>query len=123
MNIFTNKLNRKISMSDMFVVMATKNYLDALRKLDGDIIAQIGTAHIFGKPFFIVIDKRLSQEEKEEIDIYFSQYNVIRKMEIDVGNIISMKNVAAEIKRLTVQFANAPEEEYIKIITMNSKYI
>lgn len=121
MNILTNKLHRKISMSDMFVVMATRNYLDALRNLDGEIIAQIGTAHIFGRPFFIVIDKRLSQEEREEIDIYFSEYNIIRKMEIDFENIKSMKDVAEELKRLTRKFANESEDGEIRIITMNSK--
>lgn len=113
MSQLEKKLTKKISPADIFVVMATKNYLDALRNMDGDILTQIDIARKFQKPFLIVVDKRLSKNEIKEIDEYLSNDNIIKRVAIDIYDHISKRNVASEIKRLAREVSGKDEDIHI----------
>ena len=119
MNELAKKSTKKIDISCLFIVMVTRNYLDALRNLDGDILTQIDIARKFQKPFFIIIDKRLSNEEAKEIEEYFSKDNIIKRMTIDIFDTTSKRNIALEIKRLVRELSGKDEE--IRITTQYSR--
>lgn len=116
MSELIKKLTKKIDMSDLFIVLATPNYIDALRNHDGDILAHIKLASELKKPFFIVIDKRLSRDEKGYIQNYFSRNDIIKQIEIDLRY---EKNIMAqEIKKLAQEIVGSDED--VEIITQNS---
>ena len=94
------RLTEKITGTELFIVIATKNYLKALRNMDGDIIAQIGIARELDKPFFIIDDSRLLKEEIEEVRRYFSNDNIIRITTINWNDKSSINSVVSEIKKL-----------------------
>lgn len=115
MNQLKEILTKKISQTDLFIVMATKNYLDALRNMDGDILAQIDTARKFQKPFFIVFDNRLSDDEIKEIDEYFSNDNIVKKAIINMRSNVWQRDIALEIKKFTRELSGKDED--VQIIT------
>lgn len=115
MSQLEEKLTKKISPIDIFVIMATKSYLDALRNMDGDILTQIDIARKFQKPFLIVVDKRLSKDEIKEIEEYFSNDNIIKRTTIDMYSHISKRDVASEIKRIARELSGKDED--VQIIT------
>ncbi len=90
----------KISRSEFFVVLSTKNYLKCIRNADRDIMSQIDIARELNKPFFIIKDRRLSQEETEEIDKYFSKDNIIHRITVDMGSNMFAEIVASEIRKM-----------------------
>lgn len=108
-------LTKKISSTNLFVVIVTKNYLDALRNMDGDILTQIDLAREYKKPFFIVIDRRLSNKEVKEIDEYFANDNIVKRMLINIDNPTSQRDIASEIK-IAVKEVSGKDKD-IKIIT------
>ena len=111
------KLDKKISTSSLFVVVATKNYIGAIRHLDRNITAQINIAREFKKPFFMIVDSKLSKEEKKYIGEYFSKDNIIKKMEVDIKNKKTARYIAREIKRLTWEITG---DSNVRIITEDS---
>lgn len=116
-------LTKKIGLSDLFIVIATRNYLDALRNLDGDIITQIDLAHNLKKPFFIVIDSILTLEEKNEIKEYFSKYYIIKEIEIDINNKGSINKAILEIRNVAKKFGDIDEIEVITPYTREDRYL
>lgn len=94
------RLTNKIAGTELFIVIATKNYLEALRNMDGDVITQIGIARELDKPFFIIEDSRLLKEEIEEARRYFSNDNIIRITTINWDDKSSVNSVVSEIKKL-----------------------
>lgn len=100
MSKLVNDLKEKISGSRIFMVLSTKNYLNSLRNYDGDILTQINIARELNKPFFIIIDSRMSQGEIEETRKYFSKDNVIKEVIVDIGSNNSAMIVASEIRQI-----------------------
>lgn len=118
MNGLKEKIAKKVELSNVFIVLATKNYLKELRELNEEILLSIGAAIELKKPFFIVIDSRLTKEEKEEIDRYFRGNNIIKRMEIDIKSKISIEIIAREIKRLSWEMTGKDKD--VRIITTYS---
>lgn len=110
MNELAKKLSKKIDESNLFMILVTRNYLDALRSQDGNILTQIKIARQLKKPFFIIIDGILSNEEIKEIEEYFSKDNIIKTMTLDTIDSISARNVALEIKKVIKELSEKDEE-------------
>ena len=100
MSELDKKLDRNIDMSSLFIVIASRSYIEAIRCLNGDIMAQISIVRELKKPFFMIIDCKLSQEEKQYVGEYFSKDNIVKRMEIDICNRKDISDVAREIKML-----------------------
>lgn len=91
-------IKKRISECKFFIVLSTKNYLRDLRNDDSDISVQINIARELNKQFFIIKDRRLSQDDIEEIRKYFSNDNIIKEITVDIGNNNSAKIIASEIR-------------------------
>ena len=117
MNELKKKLDKKINMSNLFIVIASRNYIDAIKSFDGDIMTQIGIARELKKPFFMIVDNKLSKEEKRYIGEYFSKDNIVKRMEVDIGSRKATRDVAIEIKRLTWEVTG---DDNVQIITQDS---
>lgn len=117
MSKLTERLTKKMSPSIFFIVLASRGYLRALKNLDGDITTQINIARKLKKPFFIVIDSRLSNNEIEEIDKYFSGDNIIKRITVNISDKNSAKDLALEIKKISKELSG---EDSLRIITSTS---
>ena len=111
-------LRKKISGSQLFVVLATKCYLKSLKDDDRYITTQIGIARDLKKPFFIIKDSKLSKGEEDEIDQYFSKDNIIKETRTDVGSKNSARNIASEIKQMISCMCPCADEE-IRLVTQD----
>lgn len=100
MDKLKTRLVKNISGSDLFIILGTRHYVRSLKKTDESIVFQIDTARKFKKPFFIIIDRNLSKEDRKYLDEYFSKDNIINTMEVDIGNSASSIYIANEIKKL-----------------------
>lgn len=101
MSELEKRLDEKISRSNLFIVLINRSYIESLRNFDGNITTQINIARELKKPFFIIVDSKLSKEEKRYIGEYFSKDNIIKRVEVDIGDRKSAIDIAIEIKRLT----------------------
>jgi len=116
----TNKdksIKEKISDSQFFIVLSTKNYLSTLRDADCDILNQISIARELNKPFFIIKDSRLSQEEIEEIEKYFSKDNVIQEIMVNMGDKKNSTMIIASHIRHAMRCILPCSTEKMEIIT------
>ncbi len=118
MNKLKEKITKKIELSNVFIVLATKSYLKELRSLDEEILLSIESAIELKKPFFIIIDSKLTKEEKEEIDTYFRGNNIIKRMEVDTKSKRFIEIIAREIKH--IQWEMTGKNKNVKIITTYS---
>ena len=107
-------LDKKIGTSNLFIVIASRNYIEALRSLDENITTHINIARKFKKPFFIVVDSKLSKAEKQYIGEYFSKDNIIKRMEVNIGSRKGTSDMAREIKRLSWEMTG---DANVRIIT------
>jgi hypothetical protein len=119
MNLSKKDLKDKISDCGIFIVLSTSNYLDSLRKSDKDIMDQIDIARELKKPFLIIEDGRMSQQDKEETRRYFSKDNVIDKITVNLGDKKSWELVAKKIRDVTSMFR--PESGPIEVIFGNQE--
>ena len=111
------RLYTKIESSNIFIVLATNAYLESLRDLDREIMTQIQIARQLKKPFFVVIDSRLSMEDISEINEYFSKDNIIKRVIADMTDPISAADkVSLEIKK-TMKDMIGSENRSIDILT------
>lgn len=100
MNKLIKKLRKKFATCKFFIVLATKNYLNGIRNADSELLIQATIARELKLPFFIIIDRRLTQDEIENIRKYFSKDNVIKEIIVDIGSKSSAFIVASEINQL-----------------------
>ena len=63
------------------------------------------------------MDSKLSKEEKQYIGEYFSKDNIVKRMEIDIGNRKDTSDVAMEIEMLTWEITG---DDDVKIVTQGS---
>ena len=111
------RLTKKIRTSDLFIVLGTRNYVEALKKTDDSITTQISIARKLKKPFFTVIDRNLSKEDRQYLDTYFSKDNIVSRMEVDINNIASIAYVAKEIKTLMRELSTMEDDDKITLVT------
>ena len=114
MSELKKSLDKKINISNLFIVIASRSYIDAIRSLDGNIMTQISIARELKKPFFMIIDNKLSKEEKQYISEYFSKDNIVKRMEVDIGDRKATRYVAREIKRLAWETTG---DDDVRIVT------
>lgn|SRR3990167_2909986 len=117
MNKLKERLTKKISGSDLFITLGTRNYVASLKEADESIAIQIDTARKFEKPFFMIIDRKLSKEDRQYLDEYFSKDNIISRMEVDMGNRASAKYIAKEIKVLMRELGTTEDYKGVTIAT------
>lgn len=117
MDKLKKRLIKKISGSDLFIVLGTRNYMISLKEIDESIAIQIDTARKFKKPFFIIIDRNLSKEDRQYLDEYFSKDNIISRMEVDIGNRSSTTYIAKEIKILAEELRTTEDDKEVTIST------
>lgn len=110
------KLTKKIDSSDLFMVLGTRNYVDALKGNDENIMIQIDVARAMNKPFLIVIDRNLSKENRQYLEEYFSKDNIISKIDIDIDNKRSVIYMAKEIKRLMSELRMKENDDNISFV-------
>lgn len=113
------RLKEKFSRCRFFIVLATKRYLKELKNDDGDILTQVGMARELNMPFFIIIDRRLSQDETYEIRKYFSNDNIIKELIVDIGSENSAGIVASEIRHM-MECMYPCEDRKINLVTQDS---
>jgi hypothetical protein len=117
MNELNEKLTEKISGSELFIVLGTRNYVTSLKEADESIGIQIDIARKFKKPFFMIIDRNLSKEDRQYLDEYFSKDNIISRMEVDIGNRASTRYIAKEIKALVRELSTTEDYQGVTIST------
>lgn len=117
MDKLKKRLIKKISGSDLFIVLGTRNYMISLKEIDESIAIQIDTARKFKKPFFIIIDRNLSKEDRQYLDEYFSKDNIISRMEVDIGSSSSTIYIAKQIKMLVKELSTTGNYKGVNIAT------
>lgn len=93
-----------ICASKFFIAMVDRGYLEEMRDKNSKVAFQIGLAKIIGKPFLIIMDKKLTNIEKMEAESYFRHYNVIREFEVDFNHINELEKDVPELKELIENF-------------------
>lgn len=111
------RLIKNIRGSDLFIVLGTRHYVTSLKEIDESIGIQIDTARKFNKPFFMVIDRNMSKEDKQYLDEYFLKDNIISRMEVDIGNRSSTTYIAKEIKILAEGLRTTEDDKEVTIST------
>lgn len=111
------RLIKNIRGSDLFIVLGTIHYVTSLKEIDESIGIQIDTARKFNKPFFMVIDRNMSKEDKQYLDEYFLKDNIISRMEVDIGNRSSTTYIAKEIKILAEGLRTTEDDKEVTIST------
>jgi hypothetical protein len=89
-----------LAVSDVFVVLATRNYLQDLKEHDTRIVGQVEVAKSLGKPVFLLIDARLTPDEEKELKAYFEQNNVIGEARFNPDDWQSMETAVANMVRI-----------------------
>ncbi len=90
-----------IAGSEIFIALATKNYLQEMHDPNSEVSIQSKIAKRLNKPVVIVMAKNLSQAGKLEIERFFVGYNVIKVIDLDFDDDSSWKDAAEEIRRVT----------------------
>lgn len=89
-----------IAGSEIFLALATKNYLQEMHDPNSEVSTHSKIAKKFNKPVIIVLAKNLSQADKLEIERFFVGYNVIRVINLDLDDDSSWKDAAEEIAQV-----------------------
>lgn len=88
----------KIINSEFFLVLGTKHYLHDLHNPKSNISIQVKLAKRLNKPVIIIIDNRLSDIEKMKLEEFFVYHNVVKEIEVNMGDLSSSENLAKELK-------------------------
>jgi len=119
MKKLVNDLKKKISGCKFFTVLSTKNYARELRNKDSDVSTQVRIARELNIPFVIIKDRRLSNDEVEEINKYFSKDNIIKELIIDMSKENSVLIITSEIRKI-MSLTHPCADQKISIITQDS---
>lgn len=77
------RLKEKVINSDFFLALGTEAYLQELCQPYSNVSIQVKLAKKYHKPTIILIDSKLPQVKKIELDRYFADMNVIGTIDID----------------------------------------
>ena len=85
MNKNFKDLEDKILSSKIFIVIGTSNYMKDLRKRNSAPYIQSNIAKKYKKPVLIIFIKgKIKEEEKIELERFYSSYNVVKEVDIDL---------------------------------------
>lgn len=113
------ELRKRISSCKIFSVLATNNYLKYMKDENSDVSIQIKIAREMKLPLYLIIDRRLKEDQMMYIRNYFSNDNIVKETIIDIGNKNSVKIVALEMKNLVR--CMEPEYKDIRLVTPYSE--
>jgi len=94
------ELARCIADSNVFIALATKNYIEALKDGDSPVSLQVKLAKKHNRPVIILVDNRLSENEKIKLERYFVGFDILGVINIswsDEGSSISAMNQIKDI--------------------------
>lgn len=83
--------------SEIFLALGTENYLKEIEDPKSDVALQVKAAKKFNKPTIILIDTKLPEEKKIDLDRYFVGLNIIGVVEIEWKDDKSMDKAIKEI--------------------------
>lgn len=86
-----------IADSAIFMALATKNYLQEMHNPNSDVSIQARIAKKLNKPVLILMEKKISQADKLEIERFFVGYKVIKVIEFDFDDDGAWDYAAKEI--------------------------
>lgn len=89
-----------IAISDFFLALVTKYYLEDVRKHDTRIVSQIEYAKALNKPTVLAICKELSENEQKEVETIFQHHNVIGKVFFERNDRPSIEQAVLEMKQI-----------------------
>lgn len=85
--------------SDLFLVLATPDYLEDLRNAGEQVTHQILIAKRHNKPVFLAIHNSLSESEVKELKTYFNSFKILGEQTFNPKDEYSLKKVALEAKK------------------------
>lgn len=95
-------LENKIISSKIFMVLGTSNYAKDLKKKNSSPYVQSMMAKKNKKPVLIVFLKgKIKEEEKIEIERFYSSFNIVKEIEIDFYSDEGIKELAELLKDMT----------------------
>lgn len=97
------RLTKKIISSDFFLVFGIDSYLKKLHDPFGEAYAQLKMAKDFNKETIIIIDSKLPQMRKIELDNYFHDMNIIGIIEIDWHDYVSINSALDQIDNILIK--------------------
>lgn len=87
-----------IKSSKMFVVAANRDWLKKVRKGNTRLTAQLDIARSLSKSIILIMDKKLTVEEKAELEGVLVNHSVAKVIESDLGN--DAYTVHEEVKKI-----------------------
>lgn len=98
-------LEDKIISSNVFMVFGTSNYVKDLRKRNSVPYIQSKIAKKNKKPVLILFIKgKIKEEEKIEMERFYSSYNVVKKIDIDLSSDGEIKEFTKVLKDMINNF-------------------
>ena len=93
----------KIASSDFFLVIGTANYLKEISSL-GRLAEQRKMAKALKKPVMLLVDCRLSEEQKGQLRDLYSEFDKVQEIEFDEDNLGAMDEKFIEaLKELGIE--------------------
>ncbi len=110
------KLKRKILKAPVFVVLSTKNFVEALKNPESDVVYHAEVCKQYNKPVILLIDKALSDEEIIYIERYFSSHNIRKELSYDITNATEeqLNVIASQILQVSRDVEIEEELRYIR---------
>lgn len=91
--------------SDVFLVVATRNYLEAIKN-DPNIYDQIQIARQHKKPVLFLMDRQMTEEERREIKKHFDGMDIIGEISFDSNIPDSINGATSEVKEVVEQWVS-----------------
>jgi len=89
-----------LKVSDFFIALVTKYYLEDVRNHDTRLVGQIEYAKALNKPTILAICKELSETEQKEVETIFQHHNVIGKVFFERNDPPSIEQAVLQIKQI-----------------------
>lgn len=98
---FTGKgtLERRVSMSDVFIIYGTQRYYNSILSGDDEICESIRLAKEFEKPVILLLDTKLSELQMDNMRT-MKGVHIIKEITYDFGDSIKKKEAEKEITRI-----------------------
>lgn len=93
-----------LAVSDFFIALVTKYYLEDVKKHDTRIVGQIKYAKTLNKPTILAICKELSETEQKEVETIFQHHNVIGKVFFERNDPPSIEQAVLQIKQIAYEW-------------------
>lgn len=98
---FTGKgtLERRVSMSDVFIIYGTQRYYNSLLSGDDEICESIRLAKEFEKPVILLLDTKLSELQMDNMRT-MKGVHIVKEIIYDFSDVIKKRETEKEITRI-----------------------